>query len=71
MKKRKLVLTLAAIGLTLGSTGLWADGDQPWHVTGIVGGASLDNNRDTRNDDVLMGIGFGRFFGDNLSLDLE
>jgi len=71
MKKTKLVLTLAAVGFALGSSGLWADEEQPWHVTGMVGGASLDKSRDTRNDDVLWGIGFGRFFGNDLSLDLE
>jgi len=71
VKKRNLVLSLAAATLALGTANLYADGDQPWHVTGQFGTVNLDNDRDTRNNDVLWGIGFGRFFGNNLSLDVE
>ena len=71
MKKTKLVLALAAAGLALGSINAVADADQPWHITGQVGGVSLDSDRNTRDDDVWYSIGFGRFFGNNFSLDLE
>jgi OOP family OmpA-OmpF porin len=71
MKKTKLVLALAAAGLALGSTSAVADADQPWHITGQIGGVKLDSDRNTRDDDVLWGVGFGRFFTNNLSLDLE
>ncbi|HSM40872.1 MAG TPA: OmpA family protein [Afifellaceae bacterium] len=71
MKRTKLVLALAAAGLALGSTNAVADADQPWHVTGQIGGVKLDSDRNTRDDDVWWSVGFGRFFGNNISLDLE
>lgn len=71
MKTTKLVLALAAAGLAFGSTSALADADQPWHVTGQIGGVKLDSARNTRDDDVWWAIGFGRFFGNNFSLDLE
>jgi OOP family OmpA-OmpF porin len=71
MKTTKLVLALAAAGLALGSTSVVADADQPWHVTGQVGGMKLDSSRNTRDDDVWWSLGFGRFFGNNFSLDVE
>lgn len=71
MKKRILVLSLAAASLSLGTGNVVADGDQPWHVTGTFGTINLDNDRNTRNNDVLWGVGFGRFFGNNVSLDVE
>ena len=71
MKKTKLVLALAAAGLALGSINAVADADQPWHITGQIGGVSLDSDRNTRDDDVWYSVGFGRFFGNNFSLDLE
>ena len=71
MKKRILVLSIAAAGLALSAGNAFADGDQPWHVTGTFGTVNLDNDRDTRNNDVLWGVGFGRFLGNNVSLDVE
>ena len=57
MKKSILIASLAAAGMALGSTPLYADGAQPWHITGTIGGVNLQNSRDTRNDDVLLGVG--------------
>lgn len=71
MKKTKLVLALAAAGLALGSINAVADADQPWHITGQVGGVKLDSDRNTRDDDVWWSVGFGRFLSNNFSLDLE
>lgn len=71
MRTTKLVLALAAAGLAMGSTSVAADADQPWHVTGQIGGVKLDNSRNTRDDDVWWGVGFGRFLGNNFSLDVE
>ena len=71
MKTTKLVSALIAAGLAFGSVGAVADADQPWHVTGQVGGMKLDDSRNTRDDDVWWGVGFGRFLSDNFSLDLE
>ena len=71
MKTKTLVLTLAAASLALGTTNLVADGDQPWHISGQFGTISLDDNRNTRNNDIWWSAGFGRFFGDHFSLDLE
>jgi OOP family OmpA-OmpF porin len=71
MKRKTLILSLAAAGLALGATQATADADQPWHITGQVGGMKLDSARDTRDDDVWWSVGFGRFFGNNFSLDLE
>ena len=71
MKNSKLITALAAAGLALGSTSLYADGKEPWHVTYQIGGASLDSARDTRDGDVWQSIGFGKFLTDNFSLDFE
>jgi OOP family OmpA-OmpF porin len=73
MKYPKLVLALAAAGLMSASATLSADDMifQPWHVTGQVGSYDTDNDRNTRDGDVWWGVGFGRFFGEDFSLDLE
>lgn len=71
MKKSILITSLAAASLALGSTSIYADADQPWHLTGQIGGADLSRARDTREDDVWWSLGFGRFFGNNFSVDLE
>ena len=71
MKTKTLFLSLAAAGLALGTGQAMADADQPWHLTGQVGGMRLDSARNTRDNDVWWSVGFGRFFGNNLSLDLE
>ena len=71
MKARNLVLALAAAGLALGVSNLSAEVDQPWHLTGQVGGVKLDSDRNTSNEDIWWSVGFGRFFGDHFSLDLE
>ena len=71
MKHTKLVLAIAAAGLLLGTGNLAADGDQPIHVTGQVGSLYTDSDRNTRDDDIWWSLGFGYFFGNNISLDLE
>jgi OOP family OmpA-OmpF porin len=73
MKYPKLVLALAATGLMSASAAVAADEDvfQPWHVTGQVGALYTDSDRNTRDNDVWWGVGFGRFFGEHFSLDLE
>ena len=71
MKYNKLVTALAAAGLLAGAGSLYADGDQPFHITGQVGALYTDSDRNTRDDDVWWSLGFGYFFTDNLSLDLE
>ena len=37
----------------------------------MIGGANLDNVRDTDDGDIWQGIGFGYFLGPHFSLDLE
>ena len=71
MKTKTLILSLAAAGLALGTVQVMADADQPWHLTGQAGAMKLDSARNTRDNDVWWSVGFGRFFGNNLSLDLE
>jgi OOP family OmpA-OmpF porin len=71
MKTRKLLLTLAAASLALGTTHLAADADQPWHLSGQVGSINLDQARNTRTNDIWWSAGFGRFFGNNFSVDIE
>ncbi len=71
MKTTKLILALAAASLAFGTTHLAADADQPWHISGQVGGMDLDSGRDTRTDDIWWSVGFGRWFGNDFSLDLE
>jgi len=71
VKKWRYIAALAAVVLLAGSNGLMADGDQPWHISYQIGGADLDNSRDTRDTDLWQSIGFGYFATPNLSLDLE
>jgi OOP family OmpA-OmpF porin len=71
VKTLKPLAALTAAALLFGSTALQADGEQPWHVTYQLGGASLDSARNTNDGDVWQSIGVGRFFGNNFSLDLE
>jgi OOP family OmpA-OmpF porin len=71
VKKSIIITSLTAASLAFSASALQADADNPWHITGYAGGVDLAGTRDTRNDDVLWGVGFGRFFGNNLSLDLE
>ena len=71
MKTNKLVLALAAATLAAGSAPLYADGDQPWHLTAQFGQMDLDSARKTEDDDSWLSVGFGRFFGDHFSLDVE
>jgi hypothetical protein len=71
MKTRGILSLLAAVSLVLGTTQTMADADQPWHLTSQIGGMKLDSGRQTRDDDVWWSVGFGRFIGNNFSLDLE
>jgi len=71
MKYNKLCLALAASGMLLGSATALADGDQPFHFTGQAGALYTDSDRDMRDNDVWWSVGFGYFFTDNFSLDLE
>ena len=71
MNKNKLVLAIAAASMLLGSGTLSANGDQPFHVTGQAGSLYTDSKRNTRDDDVWWSVGFGYFFTDNFSLDIE
>jgi len=71
MKTRKLILALTAAGLALGASNLVADVDQPWHLTGQVGGMKLDSDRNVRDNDVWWSLGFGKYLTNNFSLDLE
>jgi len=71
MKTRTLLSTLVVAGLAFGATSAMADADQPWHLTGQVGGMKTDSDRNMRDNDVWWSVGFGRFFGNNFSLDIE
>ena len=71
MNKTKIFCAIAAAGMLCGAGPVSADADQPWHVTGQVGGMKMDSSRQTRDSDVWWSVGFGRFFGNNFSLDLE
>jgi OOP family OmpA-OmpF porin len=72
VKTKTFLLGLVATGIAVGVAPLAAQVvEQPWHLSGQVGTYYLDDARDTRNDDVWWQVGFGRFFGDHFSLDLE
>ena len=71
MNKNKLVLAIAAAGMMLGSGTLVADGDQPFHITGQAGALYTDSDRNMRDDDVWLSVGFGYFITDDFSVDLE
>ena len=71
MKKSILISIITAVSLIIISSPIYADGDQPWHLSGQIGGVKLDSERETRNDGLWYSVGFGRFFGNHISLDLE
>ena len=71
MKTKILVSSIAAAGLALATTHALADADQPWHITGQVGSMELDSDRNTSDNSVWWSVGFGRFFNDNFSVDLD
>ncbi len=71
MKTRNLVLSLAMAGALFGTTGAIANEEQPWHVTAQFGYYNLDEKRLTDEGNAYWNIGFGRFFGNNFSLDFE
>lgn len=45
--------------------------DDRWYITGSVGVVETDSSRQTDGDSIGYGIGIGRFFTPDLSLDLE
>lgn len=67
----KFVSALAAVVLLLSGNFVFADGDQPWHVSYQIGGVDLNSDRQSRDGDVWMSVGFGYFLNDNFSLDVE
>jgi OOP family OmpA-OmpF porin len=71
VKNTKYVIVLASAMSLLGSGGVFADAAQPWHFTAQIGGVDEDSDRDMRDVDLFRSIGFGHFFGDHFSLDLE
>ena len=71
MNRTKVFCALAAAGLLCGTGPVSADADQPWHFTGQFGKAKTDHERYIDDDDIFWSIGFGRFFGNNFSIDLE
>ena len=71
MKIFKSTMAVTTALLVLGIAPAQADGAQPWHFTYQIGGATLDSARNTKDSDVWQSIGFGRFLGDNFSVDLE
>lgn len=74
MKNIKTFVAFVALVLAvllLGSNVALADGDQPWHFTGQVGIDNLDSDRNTKNSELWWGVGFGRFLGNHLSVDIE
>jgi len=71
VKRKILISTLTAAGLAFAASQAVADADQPWHLTGSIGGVSLDDDRNTSDSDIWWSVGFGRFFGNNFSLDVE
>jgi len=71
VKINKFVSALATAILLLSGNPLFADGDQPFHVSYQIGGADLNSDRDTRDGDVWQSVGFGYFLSDHFSLDLE
>jgi OOP family OmpA-OmpF porin len=71
MNPSKLVLCLAAAGMVAASGPVLAEVEQPYHLTGQFGGIRLDDARNTNDDGLWWSVGFGRFFGDHFSLDVE
>lgn len=67
---RSCLLFAAAI-FAAGGSYAQADENQPWHFTYQIGSAELDSDRNTDDGEVWNSISFGRFLGNNFSLDFE
>jgi len=71
VKTTRYIVALLAAAFLLGSNFLLADGDQPWHLSYMIGGANLDHDRHTKDGDIWQAVGIGYYFGPHFSLDLE
>lgn len=71
MKINMFVSTLVTAILLLSGNFVFADGDQPWHVSYQIGGVDLNSDRHTRDGDLWQSVGFGYFFNDHFSVDIE
>lgn len=71
MNRTRVFCAIAAAGMLCGTGPVFADADQPWHITGQFGKASTDSDRNLDDSDNFWSVGFGRFFGNNISVDLE
>lgn len=68
---RKTLLCGALLGaLGLAQSAVAQDWDDRWYVSATVGTVNFDNNRDLE-DDFMGGLGFGKFFTPNLSVDVD
>lgn len=72
--KRATVILLAAVLCICSAGTAMAEttfADQPWHITYQIGGANWDSDRESTDGDVWNVVGFGYFFTDRLSVDIE
>lgn len=68
---KQTLLGCALVGaLGLAQVATAQDFDDRWYVTGSIGHQKADNSRNASNEPTF-GIGFGKFFSPNFSLDLD
>lgn len=67
---KKAVLA-SAIAIACGSVQAQNEYDDRWYVSGFGGVAELDDNRAGVENDAVFGFGFGRFFSEHVSFELE
>ncbi len=67
---KKAVLA-SAIALSCGALHAQSDYDDRWYVSAFGGFAELDDGRANVENDIVFGVGFGRFFTENVSVEFE
>lgn len=69
--KRLAVLTCAGLFMAQAAIAQTDEYDDRWYGTVFGGWAGLDDDRGSIDNDAVLGLGIGRFFSPNFSVDLE
>lgn len=71
MTKKKLLCCALLGALGVAQSAMAQDYDDRWYVTGSLGRLQTDDDRYMGDGSPLYGLGFGRFFSPNVSIDIE
>ncbi len=71
IKAANRAVLASIVALACGAASAQNDYDDRWYVSAFGGYADLDNDRASVTNDAYFGVGFGRFFSEDFSLELE